>query len=35
MRSVARQDGGLLVDSATAVEIIIQTEKALTSSTRA
>jgi len=35
MRSVARQDGGLLVDSATAVEIIIQTEKVLTSSTRA
>lgn len=35
MRSVARQDGGLLVDSATAVEIIIQTEKALVSSTRA
>ena len=35
MRTVAREDGGLLVDSATAVEIIIQTEKALTSSTRA
>ena len=35
MRSVARQDGGLLVDSATAVEIIIQTEKALTGGTRA
>jgi len=30
MRSVARKDGGLIVDSATGVEIIIQTEKALT-----
>lgn len=29
MRSVARKDGGFIVDSATAVEIIIQTEKAL------
>ena len=35
MRSVARQDGGIFVDAATAVEIIIQTEKALDSSTRA
>jgi len=35
MRSVARQDGGIFVDSATAVEIIIQTEKALAGSTRA
>lgn len=35
MRSVARQDGGIFVDSATAVEIIIQTEKALVSSTQA
>jgi len=32
MRTVARKDGGLIVDSATAVEIIIQTEKALTNS---
>ena len=32
MRAVARKDGGLLVDSATAVEIIVQTEKALGSS---
>jgi len=29
MRSVARKDGGFVVDSATAVEIIVQTEKAL------
>ncbi len=29
MRTVARKDGGLLVDSATAVEIIVQTERAL------
>jgi hypothetical protein len=29
MRAVARKDGGILVDSATAVEIITQTEKAL------
>ena len=30
MRTVARKNGGLIVDSATAVEIIIQTEKVLT-----
>jgi hypothetical protein len=29
MRSVARKNGGVIVDSATGVEIIIQTEKAL------
>lgn len=29
MRAVARKDGGVFVDSATAVEIITQTEKAL------
>lgn len=29
MRTVARKDGGLLVDSATAFEIISQTEKAI------
>jgi len=29
MRSVARTNGGIIVDSATGVEIIIQTEKAL------
>lgn len=29
MRSVARKEGGFIVDSATGVEIIIQTEKAL------
>lgn len=29
MRAVARKDGGVIVDSATAVEIIIQTEKLL------
>ena len=29
MRSVARTNGGVIVDSATGVEIIIQTEKAL------
>lgn len=29
MRAVARKDGGVLVDSATAVEIIVQTEKYL------
>ena len=29
MRAVARKDGGILVDSATAVEIIVQTEKIL------
>lgn len=29
MRSVARKDGGVIMDSATAVEIIVQTEKAL------
>lgn len=29
MRTVARKDGGLLVDSATAVEIISQTERSL------
>ena len=29
MRSVARKNGGIIVDSATGVEIIIQTEKAL------
>ena len=29
MRAVARKDGGILVDSATAVEIIVQTEKLL------
>lgn len=27
MRTVARKDGGVIVDSATAVEIIVQTEK--------
>lgn len=32
MRAVARKEGGLLVDSATAVEIIMQTEKSLGSS---
>lgn len=31
MRAVARKDGGIIVDSATAVEIIVQTEKALAS----
>lgn len=29
IKAVARKDGGILVDSATAVEIIVQTEKAL------
>ena len=29
MRAVARKDGGVIVDSATAVEIIVQTEKLL------
>lgn len=29
MRAVARKDGGIIVDSATAVEIIVQTEKLL------
>lgn len=29
MRAVARKNGGILVDSATAVEIIVQTEKLL------
>lgn len=29
IRAVARKDGGILVDSATAVEIIVQTEKSL------
>jgi hypothetical protein len=29
MRAVARKDGGILVDSATAVEIITQTEKVI------
>jgi hypothetical protein len=29
MRSVARKNGGIIVDSATGVEIIMQTEKAL------
>lgn len=29
MRAVARKDGGVIVDSATAVEIIVQTEKVL------
>ena len=29
MRSVARKNGGIIVDSATGVQIIIQTEKAL------
>lgn len=33
MRAVARKDGGILVDSATAVEIIVQTEKALVGTT--
>lgn len=33
MRAVARKDGGILVDSATAVEIITQTEKALVGTT--
>ena len=31
MRSVARKNGGVIVDSATGVQIIIQTEKALAS----
>jgi len=31
MRSVARKNGGIIVDSATGVQIIIQTEKALAS----
>ena len=30
MRAVARKDGGIIVDSSTAVEIIVQTEKLLT-----
>jgi hypothetical protein len=29
MRTVARKDGGLLVDSATAFEIITQTERVI------
>lgn len=32
MRAVARREGGIIVDSATAVEIIVQTEKVLASS---
>lgn len=34
MRAVARKDGGIIVDSATAVEIIVQTERLLGAGSR-